>query len=255
MENQLKGKWVLITGGAQRVGAEIARHLAKRGMNIIVHYFTSAGPAQELKEELEGYGVQVKLIGGDLTAPGFVETLFEKFSKENFPYAFLNNAAVYNQNDKGGNIATNKDVPQLIRKLAIEKALAWGLPVVVVFYADAWLERGHNYGAALTEYAESKLWISDAVKKDAELGHKGIRVFAIANGAIVPPSSIDEQGIADIAAQIPVPENEKNRWLGAEVVARTTEFGLRTTAINASVIYVDAGRGAGSTGLEAPKEH
>jgi len=255
MENNLKGKWVLITGGAQRVGAEIARHLAKLGMNIIVHYFTSAGPAQELKKELEGYGVQVKLFGGDLTAPGFVETLFEKFSKEDFPYAFLNNAAVYKRNGDGGNMATNKDVPQLIRKLATEKALAWEVPVVVGFYADAWLDRGNSYGAALTEYADSKRWISDDVKKDAELGHKGIRVFAIANGAIVPPSSADEQGIADIAAQIPLPKSEKGPWIGPYRVAETTAFALSNPAINASVIYVDAGRGAGSTGLEAPKEH
>jgi pteridine reductase len=45
-------KTALITGAAKRIGATIARHLHKAGMNIIVHYNTSANEANKLVCEL-----------------------------------------------------------------------------------------------------------------------------------------------------------------------------------------------------------
>jgi pteridine reductase len=45
-------KTAIITGSAKRIGATIARHLHKTGMNIIVHYNTSTKEARELVNEL-----------------------------------------------------------------------------------------------------------------------------------------------------------------------------------------------------------
>jgi pteridine reductase len=47
----LKDHAVLITGGARRVGAEIARTLHAAGANIFLHYRSSAGAAAALVEE------------------------------------------------------------------------------------------------------------------------------------------------------------------------------------------------------------
>jgi pteridine reductase len=44
---------VLITGAAKRVGAEVARHLHARGMNLVLHYRASKTEAEKLKHELE----------------------------------------------------------------------------------------------------------------------------------------------------------------------------------------------------------
>jgi len=49
MQNQ---KVVLITGGARRVGAVVARHLHAQGMRIAIHYRNSAKDAQALCDEL-----------------------------------------------------------------------------------------------------------------------------------------------------------------------------------------------------------
>jgi pteridine reductase len=43
---------VLITGGARRVGAEIARTLHAAGANVLIHYRSSAPAAALLAEEL-----------------------------------------------------------------------------------------------------------------------------------------------------------------------------------------------------------
>ena len=54
-QNQsLTGKTVLITGGARRVGAAIARELHAAGANLAIHYRKSAGDAEALAQELNG---------------------------------------------------------------------------------------------------------------------------------------------------------------------------------------------------------
>jgi pteridine reductase len=52
IENSLDDQVILITGGARRVGAQIARTLHAAGARILVHYRSSAKAAQELGAEL-----------------------------------------------------------------------------------------------------------------------------------------------------------------------------------------------------------
>ena len=49
----LDGKTALITGGARRIGAQIARTLHAAGMNIALHYRASVRDAEALRDELE----------------------------------------------------------------------------------------------------------------------------------------------------------------------------------------------------------
>lgn len=51
--NSLAGKVALITGAAQRIGAEIARTLHAAGMDIAIHYRNSETAAAALRQELE----------------------------------------------------------------------------------------------------------------------------------------------------------------------------------------------------------
>ena len=48
----LKGKTALVTGGARRVGAAIARALHGAGANVVLHYRSSADDAATLEREL-----------------------------------------------------------------------------------------------------------------------------------------------------------------------------------------------------------
>lgn len=50
--NSLNGQTALITGGAKRIGAEVARTLHADGMNIVIHYRHSSAEATALAEEL-----------------------------------------------------------------------------------------------------------------------------------------------------------------------------------------------------------
>ena len=47
-----EGEAALVTGGAQRIGAALARALAARGVAVAVHYYASRAAAEALVEEL-----------------------------------------------------------------------------------------------------------------------------------------------------------------------------------------------------------
>jgi len=51
MSEPLSGKVVLVTGGAKRVGAAIARRLHREGANLMLHYRGSEREARALRAE------------------------------------------------------------------------------------------------------------------------------------------------------------------------------------------------------------
>src|SRR5260370_31347621 len=67
MAESLSGKVVLITGGARRVGAAIARRLHCEGANLMLHYRGSEGEAKALRGELNAARADsVALVQADL---------------------------------------------------------------------------------------------------------------------------------------------------------------------------------------------
>ncbi len=75
----LHGKVALITGAAQRIGAQITRLLHTQGMHLALHYRHSTGPARALKEELDSVRPDsVLLIQADLHAIDRIPALIAK---------------------------------------------------------------------------------------------------------------------------------------------------------------------------------
>ena len=59
-------KKIIITGGATRIGAAIARKLSGQKKEIIIHYNKSKLKAEALKKELEKNGTKIYLVKGCL---------------------------------------------------------------------------------------------------------------------------------------------------------------------------------------------
>jgi pteridine reductase len=67
-ENSLQDKVALVTGGAHRLGAAIARALHAEGMKLVIHYHSSEAAAHALQQELHQTRPEsVMLVRGDLT--------------------------------------------------------------------------------------------------------------------------------------------------------------------------------------------
>ena len=96
----MKKKNLLITGGSTRIGKEIALHFAKRGWNIIIHYFKSSSEARILKKIIEKNKVKAILIKADLKNRKQVENIFSLAKKELEKIdCLINNAALFEKDD------------------------------------------------------------------------------------------------------------------------------------------------------------
>ena len=86
----------LVTGAAQRLGREIALHLARRDWAIGVHYKSSQAAADDLVVEIEGLGGQAVALQADLAKMEDVERLVpECVSRLGPPTCLVNNASIY----------------------------------------------------------------------------------------------------------------------------------------------------------------
>lgn len=74
--NSLEGKVALITGAAQRVGAEIVRTLHAAGMHTVIHYRHSESAAKVLQDELESKRKDsTLLLQADMANVGVIPTM------------------------------------------------------------------------------------------------------------------------------------------------------------------------------------
>ena len=63
----MEAKKIIITGGANRIGAAIARKLSGPKVDIVIHYNKSKSNAEKLRNELSKNSTKVYLVQGDLS--------------------------------------------------------------------------------------------------------------------------------------------------------------------------------------------
>ncbi len=76
--NDLKGKVVLIAGGAKNLGGLISRNLTAKGAKLAIHYNSDKTKAEAEKTlaDIKAKGGEAILLQGDLTKVGNVQKLF-----------------------------------------------------------------------------------------------------------------------------------------------------------------------------------
>ena len=103
----MEARKIIITGGATRIGAAIAKKLSGKNKEILIHYNNSKYEAEILKKDLEKNGSTIYLINGDLSKETNVNKII-KFAKSKLKYfdCLINNASLF-ENDKLENFSTN----------------------------------------------------------------------------------------------------------------------------------------------------
>ncbi|TFV82284.1 SDR family NAD(P)-dependent oxidoreductase [Microbacterium sp. dk485] len=79
--DSLRGKTALVTGSSRGIGADTARYLAEAGANVVVNYRNKAPRAEKLGAELRGLGVEVLVVGADLTDSDSVQAMFDEVQR------------------------------------------------------------------------------------------------------------------------------------------------------------------------------
>jgi NAD(P)-dependent dehydrogenase (short-subunit alcohol dehydrogenase family) len=106
--------YIVVTGGAKRIGAEICKHFAKKHYNIILHYNQSEVEATSLATDLRKYNVKVELFKADLGNLNETNELSD-FCK-NFPIsAIINNASAF----KNDSIMSDNFIDSLTEHLTV----------------------------------------------------------------------------------------------------------------------------------------
>lgn len=78
-DHNIRGKTVLIAGGAKNLGGLLARDLAQHGAAAIAIHYNSAATqaaAEQTVKEIQAAGAQEIALRGDLTRAGAIEKLF-----------------------------------------------------------------------------------------------------------------------------------------------------------------------------------
>jgi len=247
MDLQLKGKVVLITGGAKGIGAAIVRAaVAESAIPVIVDRDTEAG--NKMQSELPGS----QLIIGELTSPEFCKATIEQtIQKCGRLDALVNNAGI---NDKVGleNGTPAQFVESLGRNLLHYYNLAhYALPhlkqsrgsIVNIASKTAVTGQGGTSG-----YVAAKGGVLGLTREwAAELLDYGIRVNAVLPAEVMTPlyrqwldsfPNPDEK-LQTILAKIPL----ENRMTTPEEIASMVVFLLSARAghITGQHIFVDGG--------------
>ncbi|MDW4572439.1 SDR family oxidoreductase [Microbacterium sp. M3] len=80
-ESSLSGKTALVTGSSRGIGADTARYLAQAGANVVINYRNKAPRAEKLAGELRELGVEVLVVGADLTDAASVQAMFDEVQR------------------------------------------------------------------------------------------------------------------------------------------------------------------------------
>jgi NAD(P)-dependent dehydrogenase (short-subunit alcohol dehydrogenase family) len=100
----------IVTGGARRIGAALARALSKDGWHLLIHYRNSAAEARALAAELGNAAT----VAAELAEPGAATTIMAGLDGLPPPRLLINNASRFAYDSADGFTADQWDLNQTI---------------------------------------------------------------------------------------------------------------------------------------------
>lgn len=237
----LTGKVALVTGGARRVGKAIALALADRGADIVVHYHSGAAEAVETADELRACGVRAAVVQGDLSDVDAARALPQQALALLGRLDIVINSAAMMLRTPVGDVtpdewdrmfALNLRAPFFVAQAAAPLMQADG--GVIVNIADL---AAYETWPAYVPHSITKAGVVQMTRGLARALAPGIRVNAVAPGAVLLPDDWDATAADRLAGTTPL------RRLGsAEDVAQAVVFLCEAGYVTGDVIIVDGGR-------------
>ena len=190
MNNDLKGKVALVTGGSRGIGRAIALALARAGADIAVNFRGNESAAHEVSEQIRGMGRIALLAQGDVSRAPEVTRMVERIRREMGPITILvNNAGIgimrtleeITEADWDEVLAVNLKGPFLVTQAVLPdmRTARWGR---IIGLSSAAAQVGGVVGA---HYASSKGGVIGLMHYyAAQLAGEGITANAIAPGPV-----------------------------------------------------------------------
>lgn len=231
----------LVTGGGKRVGAEIARALARAGYDIAIHYSSSVKGAEETRAAVEAEGRRAALLPADLSSPAETAKLIPA-ALDALPHlnVLINSAGVF----KPGRLVDTDDAlfdhhMQINFKTPVfltrdfARLLPAGVQGHVINIIDMKvMQEVSGYFA----YSLSKKALFAFTRLAArDLGPR-IRVNGVCPGDVLPPPGGTEEFLVRRAESLPLKMRGRPEYVAAGVVSL-----LESPFTTGQCLFVDGG--------------
>ena len=233
---------IIITGGATRIGAAIAKKLSGKGVEIVIHFNKSKTKAEILKRELSQNDTKVYLVKGDLSVEKDVNKIV-KFAKSKLKYfdCLINNASLF-ENDKlenfttdswGHHLRTNLRTPALLSK-EFAKNIRANNNNNIINIID---QRVFKLTPYFFSYTISKTGLYTLTKTSAMSLAPKIRVNGIAPGPTIKNKRQSEKHFKKQYMATPL-----KRQVDVEQICNAVDFFIKNISITGQVLAIDSGQ-------------
>jgi pteridine reductase len=243
MTQPLAGQTVLITGGARRLGAAMARALHAVGANIVIHHLTSAQAAATLIAALnQARAASAMLVQADLLEvaqlPGLVDAAVQRFGHLDI---LINNASTFYPTPIGeisldqfeNLIGTNFRAPLFLAQAAAAQ-LRRRRGLILNMVDIHGMKPLKNYPA----YSSAKAALIMLTKALARELAPEVRVNGIAPGPVLFPADVDAAMQAQIIDKTLLRRAGEPQDIGQAAVY----FATMAPYVTGQILAVDGGR-------------
>ena len=220
---------IIITGGATRIGAAIAKKLSGPNKEILIHYNKSKVKAETLKKELEKKGTKIYLAKGDLSKETDVNKIV-KFAKSKLKYfdCLINNASLF-ENDKLDNFTTDSWGKHLRTNLRTP-----GKNNNIINIID---QRVFKLTPFFFSYTISKTGLYTLTKTSAMTLAPNIRVNGIAPGPTIKNKRQSDKHFKKQYLATPL-----RKQVDVNEICNAVDFFIKNSSITGQVLAIDCGQ-------------
>lgn len=237
----MKKPTTLITGAGVRIGAEIARHLAAQGHDLVLHYHHSKAEAEALAADLRAaHDARVTLVAADLEETDALAHLWQGLPPVT---TLIHNAARFLRDDIGNftpaslrsHLAVNLEAPLLLAQGFLAQ-LPTGEAGNIVVLGDG--SKGWSVAPEFFTYAVSKL----AWESVIDLLAAAVAPRARANVIALAPTLLNASESADLYARLAERAPLKRTSAPQEVCA-AIDFLLTSAGVTGQTLSLAGGFG------------
>ena len=238
-------KRVLVTGGAQRLGARICRQFAQAGWEVWCHYHQSADAAMALCAELQAHGWRAQTVQADMADSAQRQAMVAHITTTaGCLHCLVNNASSFEPD-----AADALDVAAMRRQMEVNLMAPMELASLFAQSMPADVPAGEcsilhvldqkvfNLNPDYFSYTLSKLSLERAIALQAQALAPGLRVCGVAPGLIFL-SGPQSQANFEAASTV----NLMRRAVDPDQVAATCLFLAQNPCITGVTIAVDNGQ-------------
>jgi NAD(P)-dependent dehydrogenase (short-subunit alcohol dehydrogenase family) len=232
----------LVTGGARRIGRELAATAAEAGYDVAIHVRTDGADAVAAANEVRAHGRKAAILACDLRKESASVALVGEAEAELGPVTLLvNSASVFEQDAFGDMNRASWDLhmeTNLRAPLVLSQAFARRLPddreglIVNVLDQRVW-----RPGTDFFSYTLSKAALWDATRMLAQALAPRVRVNGIGPGPTLASIHQDATAFAAEAAATPLGRPVPPAEIGAAL-----RYLIDASSVTGQMIAVDAGQ-------------